>query len=172
VTSEGVGAVFVIDLASNTVVKRVAVGPRPRSVAFTPDGARAYVPSENGGTLTVIDAKRLAPVKTIHLGDGMRPMGTVMAPDGRHLYVSTGRSGKALIVDVATDRVIGSVDAGARPWGIGLAPDGRTLYTANGPSNDVSAIDIATRRLIKKIPVGRGPWGLVVRQRPSPRPPE
>jgi YVTN family beta-propeller protein len=111
-------------------------------------------------------------VKTIHLGDGMRPMGTVMAPDGRHLYVSTGRSGKALIVDVATDRVIGSVDAGARPWGIGLAPDGRTLYTANGPSNDVSAIDIATQRVIKKMPVGRGPWGLVVRQHLSRRPPE
>ena len=52
----------------------------------------AYVPSETGASLTVIDVKKLAPIKTINLGTGMRPMGTAVAPSGQHLYVSTGRS--------------------------------------------------------------------------------
>jgi YVTN family beta-propeller protein len=129
-------------------------------VAFLPDGSRAYVPSETGASLTVIDAKRLVPLKTIDLGKGMRAMGTAMAPDGKHVYVTTGRSGLVLFVDTATNKVVGSVEAGPRPWGIAVTPDGKTLYTANGPSNDVSVIDTETRMVTKKIPAGRGPWGI------------
>jgi YVTN family beta-propeller protein len=125
------------------------------------------VPSENGATLTLIDVKRLRPLKTISLGTGMRPMGTAMASDGKHLYVTTGRSKMVLTLDTATNRVIASVDAGPRPWGIAISPDETTLYTANGPSNDVTAIDIATQKVTKKIPVGRGPWGIAVVKRPD-----
>jgi YVTN family beta-propeller protein len=39
VTSEADGAVFVADLGTKKVAKSVKVGPRPRSIAFTPDGA-------------------------------------------------------------------------------------------------------------------------------------
>jgi YVTN family beta-propeller protein len=100
-------------------------------------------------------------LKTIDLGKGMRAMGTAMAPDGKHLYVTTGRSKMVLVLDTATNKVVGSIEAGPRPWGIAIAPDGKTLYTANGPSNDVSVIDTATQMVTKKIPVGRGPWGIV-----------
>ena len=113
-----------------------------------------------------LDVKRLVPIKTIDLGKGMRPMGTRMSADGKFLYVSTGRSKLAMVLDTATDKVIGSVEAGDRPWGIGVSPDGKTLYTANGPSDDVSVIDIESRKVAKKIPVGHGPWGLVVVEAP------
>ena len=108
------------------------------------------------------------PIKTIDLGKGMRAMGTLMAPDGKHLYVTTGRSKMVLILDTATNKVVGSIEAGPRPWGIAISPDGTTLYTANGPSNDVSVIDIATQMVTKKIPVGRGPWGIVRVERSEP----
>jgi YVTN family beta-propeller protein len=97
----------------------------------------------------------------------MRPMGTKMSTDGKSLYVTTGRSKMLLIVDTATNKVVGSVEAGPRPWGLALAPDGGTLYTANGPSNDVSVIDLATRQVTKKIPVGKGPWGIAIVKRPA-----
>jgi YVTN family beta-propeller protein len=166
VTSEEDGTAVVIDLAAHKVLKTVKVGPRPRSVAFLPDGTRAYVPSENGATLTVVDAKRLVVLHTIALGEGMRPMGTAAASDGRTIYVTTGRSKMVLFVDVASNQVVGSVEAGPRPWGVAVSPDGKTLYTANGPSNDVSVIDVATRQITQKIPAGRGPWGIVVVQQP------
>jgi YVTN family beta-propeller protein len=120
------------------------------------------VPSETGGTLSVIDTKRLMTVKTITLGEGIRPMGTAMAKDGKHLYVSTGRSKMVFILDTSTNKVVGSIEAGQRPWGIALSPDGKTIYTANGPSNDLSVVDLATKQVTKRIPLGRGPWGVVV----------
>ena len=87
---------------------------------------------------------------------------------GRYLplYVVLAVATMALVLDTATDKVVGSVEAGDRPWGIGLAPDEKTLYTANGPSDDVSVIDVASRMVTKKIPVGHGPWGLAVVQAP------
>jgi YVTN family beta-propeller protein len=143
------------------VLEPVKVGPRPRSVAFTPDGGRAYVPSENGGTLTVIDTKRLAAVRTITLGDGVRPMGTAMSADGI-LYVSTGRTKMVYVVDTKTDKVTTSVEVGQWPWGIGLSPDGKHVFTANGPSNDISVVDTATGQVTRTISAGRGPWGIAV----------
>ena len=152
VTSEEDGAVFVIDLPSHKVLTSIPVGPRPRSVAFLPDGSVAYVPSENGATITVIDTRALKATKTIDLGKGMRPMGTAISRDGKELYVTTGRSKMLLIVDTATNAVIGSLEAGARPWGIAVSADGKTAYTANGPSNEVAAIDLASRRVISDDP--------------------
>ncbi|MBL8169555.1 MAG: hypothetical protein JNJ50_15475, partial [Acidobacteria bacterium] len=61
----------------------------------------------------------------------------------------------------ATDKVIGSVEAGVRPWGIALSPDGKYLFTANGPSNDISIIDVATLTIVKKVSVGDRPWGVI-----------
>ena len=113
----------------------------------------------------MIDARRLAPIRTIPLGEGVRPMGTVMSADGSTLYVSTGRSKMVMFLDPKANEVLAAVEVGPRPWGIALSPDGRTIYTANGPSNDVSVLDVATRTVTKKIPVERGPWGVVVVER-------
>lgn len=93
-------------------------------MAFSADGARAFVPSENGFTLAVVDTKTLTVTKTVPLGDVMRAMGVVLSPDGKFIYVSTGRSKMALIVDATTLAVVGSIEAGTRPW-TGRAPVGQ-----------------------------------------------
>lgn len=50
------------------VVARIPVGANPRSVAFAPDGRRAYVANALDDTLSVIDTQSLAGVRTIRLG--------------------------------------------------------------------------------------------------------
>ena len=66
------------------------------------------------------------------------------------------------VVDTATDKVMGSVQAGTRPWGIGVSPDGKLAFTANGPSNDVSVIDLEKMTEVKRIPSPGSPWGILV----------
>ena len=146
------------------VLKSIVVGPRPRSIAFLPDGSRAYVPSENGGTLSLIDTKRMATIKTITLGDGIRPMGTAMAPNGKKLYLSTGRGGTVCVVDTSTQEVVATIKVGPRPWGLAISPDGKWLYVANGPSNDISVVDLSTDKEVERVKAGEGPWGVAVVQ--------
>ena len=138
------------------------MGARPRSVAFSADGSRAFVPAENDFTLAVIDTTTLSVEKVIPLGEAMRAMGVVLSPDGRQIYVSTGRSRMVVILDTKSLEVIGSIDAGLRPWGLDVHPSGDRIYTANGPSNDVSVIDVATQAVVATIPSGGSPWGVTV----------
>jgi YVTN family beta-propeller protein len=166
VTCETQGEVFFLD-PTGIPLGRVMVPGRPRSVAFLPDGSRAYVPAESHGTLSTIDVPHRQPAGIIALPPGSRPMGTAMARDGKTLYVSNGRAGTVSILDVPSLRLRANVKVGARPWGIGLSPNGRYLYVANGPSNDVSVIDTQSAREVGRIRAGEGPWGVAVV--PSPR---
>jgi YVTN family beta-propeller protein len=173
VTSENDGEVYAIDTASNTVAARIAVGHRPRSIAFLPDGSRAYVTLENDAAIAVVDAARHALLETIALGAAgvtprPRPMGLAVRADGTLVCASAGSFGSVFFLDPAGGAAPASLAVGARPWGVAFTSDGRTLFTANGPSNDVSVVDVAARRVLKKIPAGDRPWGVAVLERAGP----
>ena len=60
----GAGQVVAVDTRTFKVEARIPTGPRPRSVVFTRDGATAFVTSENGAQLTVIDVAKNQPAGT------------------------------------------------------------------------------------------------------------
>lgn len=164
-TSEEDHQVAVIDATANKVVATFKVGDRPRFTEFTDDGALAFVSGENDGTITVADGKTHKALRTIKLtGQLARPVGMAIAHDGRKLYTVTGRGKMLLAVEIATGKVLGSVEVGPRPWGVAISPDGNTLFTANGSSNDVTVVDAASMKVVTKIPVGDAPWGLIVQK--------
>lgn len=70
------------------------LGSRPREAAFSPDGKHAYVTTEVGRTLSVVDTSTHTVIRTIELtrGDGVKPMGVVVSVDGRKVYVAMGRA--------------------------------------------------------------------------------
>ena len=153
-----------VDARSFILLARPAVAARPRAVAFTPDGARAFVSAEQGAAVDVIDARTHRRTGRIPIaGKGVKPMGLAMSRDGSRLFVSTGRGGSVACVDVKALRVLQTFEAvGPRPWGLALSPAGDRLYTANGPSDDVSVIDLQSGRILRRIAAGKSPWGVVV----------
>src|SRR5439155_13325602 len=137
VTSEGDGAVFAIDTQTNTVVKRIPVGHRPRSIGFLPNGSRAYVSLENDGAIAVVDTKQHKFLRLIQLeGKGntpkARPMGIAVHPSGSTVYVTTGSFDHLFFVDLMKNAVVTSIDAGQRPLSVTILTEGKTAYTANG----------------------------------------
>ncbi len=138
-------------------------GSVPRFTEFSDDGALAFVSAENDGTITVADAKVHKVLRTIKLeGEQTPARGMAISHDGKRLYTVTGRAKNLLSVDIASGKVLASVEVGARPWGVALSPDGTTLFTANGSSNDVTVVDAASMKAVGRIPVGDSPWGLIV----------
>jgi YVTN family beta-propeller protein len=164
-TSEEDHQVAVIDTTANKVVSTFKVGERPRFTEFSDDGSLAFVSGENDGTITVADGKTHKALRTIKLtGQLMRPVGMAISHDGKKLYTVTGRGKLLLAVDIATGKVLASVEVGARPWGVAISPDGNTLFTANGSSNDVTVVDAASMKVAARLPAGDAPWGLIVQK--------
>src|SRR5213592_1796291 len=156
------GEVFAIDPDAQRVIAKIDTGGRPRSVAFLPDGSRAYAACENGGYIAVIDARSHKLLSKIQLPTGSLPMGTAVSKDGKELYVSTGRGNAVTIINTEKNAVATTIPVGNRAWSIALDPSGSKLYTANGASNDVSVVDLKSRRELRRIKVGDGPWGIAV----------
>jgi YVTN family beta-propeller protein len=163
-SSEEDHQIAVIDTQADRVVATFSVGERPRFTEFSDDGRFAFVSSENDGIITVADAKTHKVLRQIKLTGGLltRPVGMSLSHDGKLLYTVTGRGKNLLSIDVATGKVVSSVEVGPRPWGVALSPDGNTLFTANGNSNDVSVVDTASFKVTARIPAGDSPWGLIV----------
>ena len=66
----GNGDLIVLDVASRKELKRLKVGENCEGILVTPDGARAYVASENGNFVAVIDLKKLELAGRIQTGNG------------------------------------------------------------------------------------------------------
>jgi YVTN family beta-propeller protein len=161
ITCETAGDVFAIDASTYKVIGHLVVHPRPRSVAFLPDGSRAFIPSESVGELNMIDVKSQTLEKVITLPPHSRPQCVLVSPDGKKVYASTGRGGTVVVVDANTGEVLNTIPVGKRPWGIAFSPDGKYLFSANGPSDDVSVVDLATEKEIARVKSPGSPWGIV-----------
>jgi len=152
----------VIDAMKYSVVSELKLNVRPRSVAFLPDGSKAYIPSESTGKIHVIDNHGFKLLNTVPLPIGSRPMCVQVTHDGDKLLVSTGRGGMILVLSPVDCTVVNSIKVGARPWGIGISPDDKRLYSANGPSNDVSIVDLETAKELARVKAGNSPWGIAI----------
>ena len=167
VANEADNSVSVLDSDTGQLVTQIATGGRPRSIAFTPDGARGFIACETAHALTLVDARAHTRTGELDLpGDLVRPMGLVLSPDGRTLYASGGRGKTVHAIDLAGAALevkTTIADVGVRPWGIAITHKGDRLYTANGGAGDVTVIDTATGMVSRHIAVGGSPWGIAIR---------
>lgn len=93
------------------------------------------VANAEGGTVSVVDAKRLEVVKTIDV-----------LPDGERAMVGSDDPVQAL----AGQRIVEAAGGSNFAQDQDVSPDGRTLYVSRGHRGDVAAFDIASGRLLWK----------------------
>ena len=86
VTNPGSNSVSVIDLASLTTVKTIAVGEYPLIIDIYSEGNRAYVTNHGTRTVSVIDLETETEIKKINVGTN--PYGIAVTPDGEHVFVA------------------------------------------------------------------------------------
>lgn len=139
VTDPQDGKVFPIDLTTSpaTVEPALSVGGNPEGVAFTPDGATAYV-AENantGGTAELIPITVATGAPGIPItGLGPHPFSIAMTPDGRLALVGDSSNGDVYPVSLPGGAVGTPIAVGGSVRGIAVLPDGSAAYAANGSS--------------------------------------
>lgn len=155
-------AIYEIDTSTNSVASVIStpcpggcLTSAPGSIAFAPDGKRAYwvnnVALPLGGTLSVIDIATNKIVDTIQVGHV--PEGVAVTPDGKRAYVTNSEDFSVSVIDTKTDTVMDTIGSlGNSPWGVAVTPDGKYAYvpTCAGPAG-VSVIDTKTNAIVTTV---------------------
>ncbi len=160
--SDAFGVVSVIDTATSTVSTTFPLGTAPASIAFSPDGAFAYLANFGANSFTVLDTTTHTVVATVPVGN--RPFYVALTPDGAFAYVANLLSNTVSIIDTATNTVAATVPVGGFPRAIAFTPDGASAYVTNFNDNTISVIDTVTQAVVSTFPAGSRPWGIAIMQ--------
>lgn len=150
-------ALVVVDLATRTVAREIALDKPPRDPEFSHDGRFLYYTIAGTNALRVLDAAddhsvaEIATGASPHIGKWFAgaPVGTIVVQG----------PGELLLFDPVRQVPLRSIAVGRQPhW---MASDGRTVWVTNEGSNDLSAVDLASGRT-STIAVGNAPRKVVV----------
>jgi YVTN family beta-propeller protein len=182
--TEAGDTVSAIDTATHAVRSTITVGETPISVAFSPDGAHAYVANGGSDSVSVINTVTNTVATTIPIagaGDFRpTPVSVAVSPDGAHAYVANSffpaANGTVSVIDTTTNSVTATIPVGSTPDVVAVSPDGARVCVTNywdgvvevGPkivswgAGTVSVIDTASRAVTSIVTVGSLPRGVAV----------
>jgi YVTN family beta-propeller protein len=154
-------------------------GEAPAPAAAPPARERVYVSNETAGTIAIVDPVSGAVEAAIPVGK--RPRGLRVSRDGRQLFVALSGSPIAPpgvdestlppadrskdgigVLDLATRKLVRTIDSGQDPEAFDLSPDGRWMYVSNEETAEMSVVDIAAGKVVRRVPVGEEPEGVTV----------
>jgi YVTN family beta-propeller protein len=86
-----------------------------------------------------------------------------VSPDGKQIWVANAQDGTISIIDVASKKVVQTLDANLRGANrLKFTPDGKLVFVSTLSGPDLAVIDAATRNDVKRIRIGRGAAGILI----------
>jgi DNA-binding beta-propeller fold protein YncE len=169
------GNVTEFDLDARRTLRTFPAAPMDEGIAVTPNGSDLWVGSNEGKTVTVIDAGRGQVVQTLE-GFGF-PYRIGISRNGRIAVVNDPVTNRVWLFDAPSRRRIAELDlkgapgvapsAGGTPGGAGAGPEGVAFdpiadfaYVTLHGTNQVAAVDLTQRRIVAAGNVGAGPDGI------------
>lgn len=158
--------VFVFNIASRQLIKKIAVGQEPRRALFSRDGKTIIVTSAEAATLTVIDASTDTIVRTVKTGHG--PQDLAFTPDGKLLVVGLIDDDAVGYFNANTLELEQEVGTVQSPQHVVPSLDGQLLFVSGHLQGVIGVMNLRpnsrlARRLVQTIPVGtRSQWGLTM----------
>ncbi|MEO8129121.1 MAG: beta-propeller fold lactonase family protein [Bryobacteraceae bacterium] len=175
---EAPGAVDVVDSASLTKVKTIAVKGEIHNVYLTPDGKYAVAGSIGASTISVIDTSNDTVSWSLTLSAGIRPMAFTRNPDGstKEIIAQLSNFHGLSVVDFATHKEIKQITLpdppgqtketeglqGSPSHGLAITPDGKMLWATSKYYDSVVAYSLPDFKLLKVVPVGLHPDWLTI----------
>lgn len=166
------GAVDVVDSASMTRAKSIAIDGAVHNTFVTPDGRFVVAGSIAGRSLTVIDQATEATAWSMKFDGGVRPIAFEKRPDGStsRMFVQLSDLHGFAVVDFATHREVRRVTLpdvpgaakslnvqGSPSHGIAIAPDGETLWVTSKWYHFVAAYSMPDLKPLGVVSVGHHP---------------
>ena len=133
-------------------------------LVLSPDQSRIFTANITSDTLSVIERTSSPPgwnVTTVPVGKG--PEGIDLSPDGKQVWTAHSRDGGLSIVDVATKKVVQTLDLNTRRSNrLKFTPDGKRVLISDLEAGELLVLDADARKEIKRIPLGKHPEGILI----------
>ncbi len=136
------GAVSVVDLENNKVIKTVKTGPVPNYTLITKNNKRAFVSNTGNNSISEIDLQSWTVIRKLEAGPAPEHM--VFAKDEKTIFVTNPREGKISEVSVKTGKITKTYKIGKAVHGLDIGDDGKTLFVSSKKENKLVAIDTDT----------------------------
>ena len=150
--------ISVIDVSSQTELRRVPVLREPHHMALSPDGRSLLIGDTSGNSMFFMDPQTGAVQKRITVAD---PYQIAFSPNGKWLTVTGLARDQIDIYDASTMRLLHRIVAHTMPSHINYSPDSRTVFVSLQVSGELIAIDTATGQVKWQKAVGNTPAGVL-----------
>jgi len=142
-------ALYVADLVTNQVTKRVPLGAEAYTCLLAPDRKTLYISLWGGSKLLLFDTKQ--EIITDSITTGRNPNDICITKDGRYIFVANSIDNTVSVVETATRKVIETLNAalypdapdGSTTNSVALSADNKILYIANADNNCLAVFDVS-----------------------------
>lgn len=149
-----------IDLATQTVKWKQAVGKMPADIYLTPDDRFLLVALTGDKFVEVWDVSGARPVLTKRIQTAAGTHSFRAWGDKRHVLVSNRAANTISKIDLTTLSVVDQFPGPSGPDDMELLTDGRTLLVTSRWAGKLTEIDTVTRKVVRQVKVGKSPHGI------------
>jgi len=164
VSSTG-GYVWILDPSANhftgQVTSRIAVGPLPYALDFSPDGNRIYTTASGNNTLLAIDVRSRAIIA--RAATGREPVLAHVTPDGKTVVVVNRRDGTLGMHDAVTLAQRGSVSVVGQPEDVAVLPDSSLAFVLSRSERRISVVDLRRGVLVTHLELAGAPSDMLLK---------
>lgn len=156
----GNGTLSEMDVSTRALVRSMPVATRTEGIGVTPDGTQAWLGSNDGKTVSVVDLPRF---QVAHVFDGFGfPYRIGFSPDGSRAIVTDPTNDEVRVYDARALKELGRVSTGkgSGPEGVFFAPDGRMAYLSLNQGNAIAEIDVAGLAVARRFDTELRPDGV------------
>src|SRR5258707_8156111 len=159
------GYVWILDPRANQftgqVIARIAVGPLPYTLDFSPDGNRIYTTASGNNTLLAIDVKSRGVVG--RAPTGREPVLARVTADGKTILIVNRRDGTLGIHDAATLVQRGTVSVVAQPEDVAVLPDSSLAFLLSRSEQRISVVDLRRGVLVTHLELAGAPTDMLLK---------
>ncbi len=147
--------VTVINPVGLKVLAHLPTGAGRHELAFSADSRYVFVSNSNAGTVSVLDAQQLVPVKELKIGP--QPVAVAVSAQTGAVYVAEADRGEIVVLDGRQLTELTRMKAAPGLAALSFAPGGRWGFALNPRAGQVTIFDAANNTVSQVVSVEGGP---------------
>ncbi len=158
VINSGGASISVIDMATQTEIRRIPTLREPHHLALSPDGRSLLIGDTAGNQMMFLDPNTGEVQKRMPIAD---PYQLGFSPDGKFLVVNGLARNQVDVYDADSLKLLKRFPVIATPSHLAYSPDSATVFVSLQDSDKLAAFDLRTLTEKWTVPIGKTPAGVM-----------